>query len=151
MSGFKMTPEQKVLFNKMTKLQKAMALNDLKGMKPAENHKAAGGVCKTESNRAKLASEILNNPDLVAFIDVMKPAAINDAVMTRQRMMEIQTKVAESIALDKTKISLESVTEYKAAFEVQLKAMKQLAELAGYDAPTKSEVKNVTDTGENEW
>ena len=146
-----MTQEQKALFNKMTKLQKAMALNDLKGMKPAENHKASGGVCNNEPNRGKLASEILNNPDVVAFIDAMKPAAINEAVMTRQRMMEIQTKIAESIASDKTKIGLESVTEYKAAFEVQLKAMKQLAELAGYDAPTKSEVKNVTDTGENEW
>ena len=51
--------------------------------------------------------------------------------------------------------SIEEVTAGKEGLKFKrtpkLTAMKQLAELAGYDAPSKSESKIIEDTGENEW
>lgn len=137
MTDFKMTDEQKALFDKLTKLQRRMALNDIVGMKPAENHKEAGGVCKNEGNRAKLASEILNNPDVLAFLDSMKAAAVSDAVMSREKMMERHTKIINIGAASLDGMSLEKLTEHKAALDIQLKAMNQLADLAGYKAAQK--------------
>lgn len=141
-TDFKMTKEQKALFDKLTKLQRRMALNDIVGMKPAENHKEAGGVCKNEENRAKLASEILNNPDVLAFLDSMKAAAVSSAVMSRERMLELHTKIADigNAAIDQ--MSLEELTEHKAALDIKLKAMNQLADLAGYKAASKHELSN---------
>jgi phage terminase small subunit len=86
---FEMNEEQEALFDKLTKLQRAMALNDIAGMKPAENHKEAGGTCKNESDRRKLASEILTNHDVVAFLDSIKGIAVNDAVMSRDEALKI--------------------------------------------------------------
>lgn len=67
-----LTEEQESLLDKMTILQQGIAINTLKGMKPAEAHKAAGGKSKNEANRHRLASEILTNPYVSEFIAISR-------------------------------------------------------------------------------
>lgn len=170
-----MTPEQKELFDKLTRLQQGVATNFISGMSPEDSHKAAGGKCKDESNRRKLASEILTNPDVKAFVDVMKQEAVSSAVMTRNEMLERLTMmsrtslsdlitwhvelvsdddggqkeqalwtVKESAIQDPNKMAvIQEVTAGRDGIKIKsvssLQAMKQLAELAGYNAPTKTE------------
>lgn len=97
---FEMNEKQKALFDKLTQLQRRMALNSIAGMKPAENHKDAGGVCKNEPDRRKLASEILTNPDVEAFLDSMKAVAVSNAVMSRQEMLERLSNLARVSMVD---------------------------------------------------
>lgn len=148
---FKMNENQKSLFNALTSLKQKVALNKIAGMAPAKAHKEAGGVCKDENNRHKLASEILTHPDVVAFIDSMANNIVNPAIMSREEMLKDLTTVARVLAPDLTNNGIASLGELKNGFDVKLKAMKQLAELAGYDEPSKIESKIITDTGEEEW
>lgn len=137
-----MTPEQKALFDGLTTLQQEISLNSLSGMNDIDSYKASRGKAKTIKTMEASVSEILSNPKVVSFIDAMKEVAVNNAIMSRERMMEIQTKLAEMDVSSTVDISLGSLTEYKAAFDIKLKAMKQLAELAGYEAPKQIEVAN---------
>lgn len=132
-----MTPEQKALFDGLTTLQQEISLNSLSGMNDIDSYKASRGKAKTIKTMEASVSEILSNPKVVSFIDAMKEVAVNNAIMSRERMMEIQTKLAEMDISSTGDISLGSLAEYKAAFDIKLKAMKQLSELAGYDAASK--------------
>lgn len=181
MSEFKMTDHQKELFDKLTSFQKRMALNDIEGMKPADNHRAAGGTCKTESNRYKLASEILIKPVVKAFLNSMKEAAVSNAVMSRQEMAERLSNLSRvdmsdlivwrtvhttddegheieqsawqlkaSAAQDPLKMaSIAELAATKDGFKIKqhspLAAMKQLAQLEGYEAAQKHDL-NVKST-----
>ena len=148
---FKMNDEQKKLFDDLTRLQQQVALNSISGMSNIDSYKNSNGKAKTQEAQEAGASEILRNPQVKAFVDSMKGDAVSDAVMSRQRMMELQTKIADIDSKSLDNMSLDELTEVRGALDVKLKAMKQLAELAGYDAPTKSEVKAVRDDGTNEW
>lgn len=68
----KLTKEQKELFEKLTKLQKGVALATLEGKSPAEAHKLAGGKCNNESQRKDLGCQILLNPSVREFIDSVR-------------------------------------------------------------------------------
>lgn len=73
-----LTEEQQAMFDKLTTLQKGMVVHTLKGKKPAEAHKLAGGKCK-EANRSKLGSEILNKPEVAEFLAIMRSEAATEA------------------------------------------------------------------------
>lgn len=66
-----LTDEQQAQFDRLTTLQKNMVVFALKGKKPAEAHRLAGGKCK-EVNRAKLGSEILNRPEILGLINSIR-------------------------------------------------------------------------------
>lgn len=66
-----LTEEQQGMFDALTTLQQGMVACSLKGMKPAEAHKNSGGKCK-EENRAKLGSEILNRPEVMALLNSIR-------------------------------------------------------------------------------
>lgn len=83
-----MTPEQKELFDGLTRLQQEIALNSIKGMSDIDSYKASSGKAKKEETMRASVSEILTNPKVKAFIDAMNQEAVNDAVMSRQEMME---------------------------------------------------------------
>lgn len=177
---FEMNDNQKALFNTLTPLKQKVALNKIAGMKPADAHREAGGTCKNESNRYKLASEILINPDVVAFINSMANHIVNPAIMSRDEMMEELSLVARTNSNDliewgyrgvkklnkdtgeeeivqqsywTLKSSDEINPDHMAAIEEvtvgkeglkfkrtsKLSAMKQLAELGGYNAASKHE------------
>jgi len=63
-----LTEEQQAIFNGLTTLQKGMVIHTLKGKKPSEAHRLAGGKCKDETRRANLASEILLVPAVAGLV-----------------------------------------------------------------------------------
>lgn len=138
-SKFEMDEKQSLLFNALTDLSKKVSLNSISGMKPAAAHKAAGGKCKNEDNRRKLANEILTKPDVVLFINSMAAHLVNPAIMTRDEMLEELTTISRVSTPNLTENGIATITELKAGFDIKLKSMDQLAKLAGYEAPTKTD------------
>ena len=63
-----LTDEQISLYEQLTKLQQGVALNTLRGMKPADAHRDAGGTCKNEERRRALGDQILSNPVVTSAI-----------------------------------------------------------------------------------
>lgn len=137
---FEMNDNQKSLFDALTPLRQKVALNHIAGMKPAQAHKEAGGTCKNEENRRKLGNEILSKPDVDAFIKSMANHIVNPAIMSRDEMLEDLTVIARVTTPDLSANGIASLSELKNGCDVKLKAMKQIADLAGYEAPKQIEV-----------
>lgn len=137
-----MTEEQKALFDKLKPLQREVALNSLSGLNDIDSYKASSGKAKTEESMRVCANQILTNINVMAFLDSMKAAAVSDAVMSRERMLELQSQIADIDSERLVNMSLEELSELKGALEIKLKAMNQLAELAGYKAASKHELSN---------
>ncbi len=173
---FEMSEEQAKLFEKLTALQKEIALNNIAGMSDIDAYKKSKGKAKKESTMRASVCEILANPNVEAFIKSMANHIVNPAIMSRQEMMEKLSSLArtnmsdliewrtelssgedgdpveqslwaikESAYLDEKKAAaIAEVTAGKEGFKIKqhspLAAMKQLAELAGYEAPKQIEV-----------
>lgn len=89
-----MTPEQKALFDDLTSLQQQIAINSLSGMSNIDAYKNSKGKAKTQEAQEAGASEILNNPKVKLFLSAIKEEAINNAIMSRQEMMERLTSLS---------------------------------------------------------
>ncbi len=139
---FEMTDIQKALFGKLTSLQKEIALNSIAGMNDIDAYKASKGKAKTISAMESSASEILRNPEVDAFIASMVNTVVNPAIMSRDEMLAELSVIAGVVTPDLTENGIGSLTENRHGFDVKLKAIKQLAELAGYDAPIVSDLKS---------
>lgn len=87
-SDFKMTDEQKVLFDALKPLQREVALNSLSGMNDIDSYKASSGKAKTDKAMRVSVSQILANHNVKTFLDSMKAAAVSSAVMSREEMLE---------------------------------------------------------------
>lgn len=171
--SFEMSEEQQKLFDVLTPLQGEIAINSIRGMNDIDAYKHSRGKCKTVSSMESTVSQILSNPKVAAFIEVMKKAAVSGAVMSRQEMLERlstlsrvnmsdlvewQTAlvdgdegkvteqsmwtVKESAELDPLiASSISEITAGKDGFKIKqhspLSAMKQLADLAGYNEASK--------------
>lgn len=175
---FKMTEEQKALFDALPNLTQKTCLNVLAGMSNIDAYTKAGGKSKTKASAEACASRMLSNAKAKAFLDAMKEVAVNNAIMSREEMMtelsilsRVKTsdiinfgyRTVETIdpATGETKVvnqsywsmkDMEDLTpeELGAIEEVsvgkdglkfkkvsRLNAMKQLSELAGYNAAQK--------------
>ncbi len=88
MPDFKMTAEQKMLFDALTPLQQKVCVNSLSGLSNIDSYIKAGGKGKTQAARENSASQIFSKLEVKAFLDSMKAAAVSSAVMSRQEMME---------------------------------------------------------------
>lgn len=108
---FKMTPEQKALFDGLTTLQQEISLNSLSGMNDIDSYKASRGKAKTIKTMEASVSEILSNPKVVSFIDAMKEVAVNNAIMSREEMMERLTSMSRTSMSDLIDWSVHSVTD----------------------------------------
>lgn len=175
---FKMTEEQKALFDKLTTLQQQVALNSLSGMSNIDSYRNSCGKAKTDRAKEVSAGQILSKLEVVAFLDAMKEVAVNNAIMSREEMMERLSSIGRVSINDlvewgsytvtddngeKAKQSVWAVKEsamqnpeamatiselsagkdgIKIKQHSPLAAMKQLAELAGYEAPKQIEVAN---------
>lgn len=89
-----MTPEQKELFNQLTKLQQRVAINSLAGMSNRAAYIDAGGTSEDENSIDAAASRMLRDVKVKAFMDAMKEEAVSKAVMTRQEMLERLSNLA---------------------------------------------------------
>ncbi|AFM54847.1 putative phage terminase, small subunit [Marinomonas phage P12026] len=141
-TDFKMTKEQKALFDALTPLQQKVCINIVSGMSNIDAFMLANKKIKDRVTGEASVSRMLRDVKVRAFIDSMKAAAVSSAVMSRERMLELHTKIADigNAAIDQ--MSLEELTEHKAALDIKLKAMNQLADLAGYKAASKHELSN---------
>lgn len=172
---FEMSEEQTKLFEKLTPLQKEIALNNISGMNDIESYKNSNGKAKTDRAMRSSVGQILSNRDVKAFIKSMTNHIVNPAIMSRNEMMEKLSSLArtnmsdliewrtehssddngepieqsmwaikESAVLDEKKAAaIAELTAGKEGFKIKqhspLAAMKQLAELAGYEAPKQVE------------
>lgn len=186
---FEMNEEQSALFEKLTPLQKEIALNSISGMNDIDSYKASSGKAKTLRAMETSVNQIMSNREVKAFIKSMANHIVNPAIMSRNEMMERLSGIARtnmsdlitwglesdtapinqegeisdgedmpeyqapqsvwvikpSALQDPTKVaSIAEVTAGKEGFKIKqhspLAAMKQLAELAGYEAPKQVEV-----------
>lgn len=142
MDDFKMTKEQKKLFDALTPLQQKVCTNIISGMSNIDAFMSANKKIKDRVTGEASVSRMLRDVKVKVFIDSMKAAAVSSAVMSRERMLELHTKIADigNAAIDR--MSLEELTEHKSALDIKLKAMNQLADLAGYKAASKHELSN---------
>lgn len=148
-----LSDEQVAAFHALTRLQQGVALGVLEGLSPADAHRRAGGKCKTESHRPRLASEILMKPDVVKFIDsfkVDKVESLGKAIIDREKIIEM---LAEQATCEINLGDLNKPENFKHISEVIIDpdgqvrykftgpadrraAAKQLAELLGWNKPT---------------
>lgn len=110
---FKMTPEQKALFDDLTTLQQQIALNSLSGMSNIDSYRNSKGKAKTDLAMEASCSQILNNLKVVKFLDTMKEVAVNNAIMSREEMMERLTSLSRTSMNDLVDWSVHSVTDAK--------------------------------------
>lgn len=158
-----MTPEQKKLFEALTPLQQKVCTNVLSGMSNIDSYKAAGGKAKTKASQEAATSELLSHLKVKAFLDSMKESAVNSAIMSRQEMMETLTRLSrvnlplkKDGTLELTSLSPEQMealeqvqiaeSGIKAKNYSKLAAMKQLAELAGYNEKQRVELSGTVST-----
>lgn len=82
-----MTPEQKALFDELTELQQRTATGVLAGMTQRQAYFSAGGTAKSDEAADVIASRMLADVKVKAFMDSMKMQAVSDAIMTREEAM----------------------------------------------------------------
>lgn len=88
MTDFKMTDEQKALFNALTPLQQKVCINIVSGMSNIDAFMTANKKIKDRVTGEASVSRMLRDVKVSAYLDSMKAAAVSDAVMSRQEMME---------------------------------------------------------------
>lgn len=153
-----MKPEHKVLFNKLTRLQKGVCLGVLEGKKHAPAYFDAGGVAKSEESAKTIVGRMLkHDADVVAFMDAVEEEAISSTVMTKREALERLSRIAstpiseivdsrtgkirqgvtdeELSALCEISVSKAGEIKYKAHSAIA--AINDLAKMLGWNAPTK--------------
>ncbi|MGL5727501.1 MAG: terminase small subunit [Plesiomonas sp.] len=139
-----LTDNQIEMFKKLSRLQQGMVLYTLEGDAPADAHKRAGGVCKTESHRTRLAGEILRKPAVMEFLDSVREARLErlaDAIMSRDEMAERLTKIARTDVSDL--MVLHNVPLFDQQGEIVQQgswAFKDVTEMGGYGVGMISEL-----------
>lgn len=95
-----MTPEQQELFDQLTQLQQRTATGILAGMSQRSAYYAAGGTAATDEAADVVASRMLTDVKVKAFMDSMKRQAVSDAIMSRDEAMTILTQLARGNLVD---------------------------------------------------
>lgn len=94
-----LSDEQVEAFHALTKLQQGMVVETLRGLKPSDAHRAAGGKCKNENNRTRIAGEILRNHSVDKFLQSFKQERaeiLAEVVMSRDEMAQRLTAIART-------------------------------------------------------
>lgn len=169
-----LTEEQLEMYNGLTKLQKSVSLKKLQGLSDVDAYLAGNGKAKSDNSRRASASEILTNPNVVAFIESFNSQIVSQAIMGREEMLERLTLMARSNVTDLVEInnnvvvddpeqgkimqsfwslkdkenmpegalsSIHELTSGKEGLKIkvhdQKAAMKQIADLEGFNAATR--------------
>jgi phage terminase small subunit len=110
--AIELSQEQLDLFGKLkTKLQRNTALKSLEGLSDVDAYVQGGGKAKSENSRSTSASEIMNNPNVQAFLKSFDAYFIAPSVMTRQEMLERLTGVARTSITDVVDINNQVMVE----------------------------------------
>ena len=187
MPDFKMTDRQKELFAKLTPLQQKVCINIVSGMSNIDAFMSANQKIKNRVTGEASVSRMLRDVKVEAFLDSMKEAAVSDAVMSRQEMLERLSSMARTNVNDlivwrteaykddegeevvqsiwqlkdsamqdpNLMASISELSATKEGFKFKLHdqkaAMKQIAEMAGYNEAQKIDVTHITKADEEEW
>jgi phage terminase small subunit len=134
---FEMNDNQKALFEKLTPLQKEISLNSISGKNDIDAYKASKGKAKTVKTMQATVSEILSNPNVQDFIKSMAVVVVQDAIMSRDEMLAELSLIARVSMPKLDNNGLALLSEVKGGLDIKLKAIKQITDLAGYDAASK--------------
>jgi hypothetical protein len=104
-------------------------INIVKGDCSRGAYYAAGGKAKNDRVADAIVSRMLTNANAKAFHDSLIGEAACDAIMTRVEAMKVLTSVARTKIEDKEDYKLIPI----------LPAIKQLAQMEGWDSATKHE------------
>lgn len=104
-----MTPEQQELFDQLTQLQQRTATGVLAGMTQRSAYYAAGGTTESDAAADAIASRMLSDARVKAFMDSMKRQAISDAIMNRDEAMAILTQLARGNLVDIVKFKTANI------------------------------------------
>lgn len=119
----KLTDEQKALAGKLTHLQRMTVINHVAGgMSQRKAYFAAGGKAKTDESADSSVYQIFSKLQVRAFYDSLIEGALSDAILTRQEALGILTNISKH-------------EEPK----TQIHAIKQIADMEGWEAPKKIE------------
>lgn len=174
----KMTDEQKLMFDGLTRLQQLCSLERIK------DHTASNREIYVRASKRydipKYAAKaygykILNHPSVVQFLATFNVEYIDDSIMSREEMIQRLSSIArhkvtdvvQVISPEQNLMDVETgeIFEGQSAFAIkrdadmslvneitkgkdgikvkthsQVEAMKQLAQLQGFNAPTKTEI-----------
>lgn len=104
-----MTPEQQALFDNLTQLQQRVATNVLAGMSQRIAYYQAGGSANSDDAADVVASRMLSDVGVRAFMDSMKVQAVSDAIMSREEAMKILTTLGRGNLTDIVKFKTSHV------------------------------------------
>lgn len=171
--------EKKELFLSLTPMQKKMIYYTITGnCKPSEAHRLAGGKCKNEKNRRKLASEILTKPDVSKLLGLLQVEVLNEKIMDREEILEslsliARTSLKDVINLETKELIPPSDKNYDddaascihkikvttdgdyitttTEMTPRLAAIQMLIKMQGLDAPTEINHTVINTADENDW
>jgi len=94
----KMTEEQLQLYNNLTTLQQSVTLCrvNMPLSSDAEVYKLGGGTASGDNSVRACASELLANPNVKKFLNTFIPDRIDQAIMTRDKMIESLSHIADA-------------------------------------------------------
>ena len=95
-----MKKEHKELFNKLTRLEKGVCLNLLKGNKYEKAYFDAGGLAKSPEAARAITSRMLTNDNVKAFMEAVDGDAVDDAIMTKIEAMKRLSVLAKGNVSD---------------------------------------------------
>jgi len=160
------------MFHSMTPLQQNVAINKLSGMTNRDSYTRGGGTAKSTSSVDVCASGLLSNPKVKSFIQRARTLRFSQHIMTKDEMGARLTDLARTEVRDIVDFVDAPETEqtmwrikpdgemggagHAAISEIvagrdgikfkihdQRAAMKQLAQLYGYEQPQRIEVEQV--------
>jgi len=95
-----MTPDQRQLFRRLTRLQKFTSIGVLEGKSQRQAYYDAGGIAKSDAVADSAACQLLSNIKVKAFLDAMQEEAITSAVMGKTEALQRLTVLARANVKD---------------------------------------------------
>lgn len=132
-------------FHTLTRLQQGMVVETLRGLKPSDAHRAAGGKCKNEEHRTRIAGEILRKHSVDRFLQSFKQERaekLAEVVMSRDEMAQRLTAIARTRVDDLLVLTNDEFISGETGEAVQQGgwAFKDVADMTGAGAAAISEL-----------
>lgn len=132
-------------FHTLTRLQQGMVVETLRGLKPSDAHRAAGGKCKNEEHRTRIAGEILRKHSVDRFLQSFKQERaekLAEVVMSRDEMAQRLTAIARTRVDDLLVLTNDEFISGATGEAVQQGgwAFKDVADMTGAGAAAISEL-----------
>lgn len=122
-----MTPEQQLLADKLTNLQRGTVLGVVAGKSQRQAYRDAGGKAKTDETADASASEILSHPEVRAFYNSLMEKVAEKAIWTREDSLRTLAEIA-------------SGSDENGKTSDRVAAVKELNAMSGWNSASKLEL-----------